>query len=478
MSPDTLSILTAVFESTADGILIVDHNGKVLQSNRRFQELWKIPDSLMETRDDDELLKFILNQLTHPEKFISKVRDLYQNTDAISEDTIAFKDGRFFGRYSRPLVSGKDTLGRVWSFRDITEQKKSQEVFSAITDLSPDIISILSADGKLIFNSAASERIHGYSPGDLIGKNTFEYIHPDDHAACNKAFADIMASPTKTIFVQYRYRNKDGSYVWMEATASNQIRNPLINGLVVISRDISQRKYLEQELSEALKVKDEFISIVTHELKTPVTSIKLQLQMLQRSGKSIHQADHGLRSENLPAMIGQVNSLERLIDDLLQVSRIRNTKLSYDMKEEDLSQLVTESTSKLAHLLSESACDVATEIDPGIRSYCDRLRIEQVLVNLISNIVKYAPGKPVKISLHKVGGHAELRVRDNGPGIPLDKQRDIFRLFSRVSEDHVQGGLGVGLYISACILENHQGTIEVDSTPGNGSEFILRLPAL
>lgn len=478
MTADTLSILLAVFESTGDGILIVDNEGKVLQSNRRFQEMWKISDSLMETRDDEKLLRFILDQLSSPELFIAKVRELYRKDAAISEDTISFKDGRIFSRYSRPLISGTSILGRVWNFRDITKQKKSEEVFAAITNLSPDIITLMDDNGKIIFNSAAAEKIHGYSNEEIMGKSTFEYIHPEDQTSCAASLKELMDHPEHIISVQYRYRNKDGSYIWMEATASNQIANPLIKGLVVISRDIEKRKLLEHELSEALRVREEFISIITHELKTPVTSIKLQLQMLQRSGRIIHQDEQGLRSENLPAMIGQVNSLERLIDDLLQVSRIKNSKLMYEMHETDLSSLIRTSSGRLKGLLDASQCDVGMEIEEGIKTHCDHLRIEQVLVNLISNIVKYAPGKPVQLSLKKVNGVAELRLKDNGPGIPVDKQKDIFKLFSRVSDSHLQGGLGVGLYISANIVEQHKGTLEVESSPGNGSEFILRLPAL
>src|SRR5689334_22436118 len=105
MGLDSLSLLQAVFESTADGFLIVDLEGKVIHSNRRFQDLWKIPDSLLATGDDEKLLNFILDQLLDPDKFLAQVRALYTTLDASSEDTIDFRDGRFFSRTSRPLIS-------------------------------------------------------------------------------------------------------------------------------------------------------------------------------------------------------------------------------------------------------------------------------------------------------------------------------------------------------------------------------------
>ncbi|MES2526456.1 MAG: PAS domain S-box protein [Bdellovibrionota bacterium] len=478
MGLDSVTLLKAVFESTADGLLIVDPSGKVLQSNHRFQEMWRIPDELMATRDDDKLLSFILDQVFAPDAFLSKVRELYQSPLTVSEDTITFKDGRYFRRYSQPLSADGINYGRVFSFRDITVQKKNEEVFRTLTELSPDVISILSPEGKLVMNSAAAERIHGYSSEELIGQNTLEFHHPDDRAECQAVLQQLVDDPDVPVTVQYRYRHKNGTYTWMEANGSNQIHNPLINGIVVISRDIGKRKQLEEDLNEALRIRDDFTSIVTHELKTPVTSIKLQLQILQRAGKSLHTGEHSQRSENLPAMIGQVNALERLIDDLLQVSKIRKEKLSCDMKEEDLSKIISSSTENLRSLLHDCECELSNEIESELMVVCDRQRIEQVVVNLLTNVMKYAPGKPVKVVVKKNSGMAEIRVIDQGQGIQPEKRDAIFDLFCQGAGTRRVGGLGVGLYISRSIVELHSGKIFVESTPGKGSEFVVHLPLI
>lgn len=478
MTIDSVSLLKAVFESTGDGLLIVDNEGKVLHSNKRFQELWRIPDVLMATEDDEKLLGFCIEQLVSPEAFMKKVQELYLNQEAVSEDTISFKDGRFFNRYSRPLKADGKKYGRIWSFRDVTEQKKNAEVFRTLTELSPDVISILSPEGSLVMNSAAAERIHGYGRDELIGKNTLELHHPDDRPLCEKALSDIMENPSEPVTIQYRYRHKNGTYTWMEANASNQINNPLINGIVVISRDIDKRKQLEQDLNDALKAREDFTSIVTHELKTPVTSIKLQLQILQRAGKSLQSGDAITRSENLPAMIGQVNALEKLIDDLLQVSRIQKEKLSVDLKEQDLSRIVKETSENLRPLLNDCNCELRLDIDPLLQASCDRGRIEQVLVNLLTNVMKYASGRPVKVTLKKLDRMGEIRVIDQGEGIAPENKEAIFNLFSQGTGTRRIGGLGIGLYISRSIVELHNGRIFVESTPGKGSEFVVHLPLL
>ncbi len=478
MSLDSVTLLKAVFESTADGLLIVDADGKVMQSNHRFQEMWKISDELMATRDDDKLLTYILDQIFAPEAFLAKVRELYESPHAISEDTITFKDGRYFRRYSQPLTADGKNYGRVFSFRDVTVQKKNEEVFRTLTELSPDVISILSPEGNLVMNSAAAERIHGYTNEELIGQNTLDYHHPEDREECQRVIQELVDHPGNPVTVQYRYRHKNGTYTWMEANGSNQIHNPLINGIVVISRDIGKRKQLEDDLNEALRIRDDFTSIVTHELKTPVTSIKLQLQILQRAGKTLHAGEQSQRSENLPAMIGQVNALERLIDDLLQVSKIRKEKLNCDMKEENLSKLVTMSTENLRSLLHDCECELTNDIEPDLMVVCDRQRIEQVVVNLLTNVMKYAPGKPVVVRVKNVAGMAEIRVIDQGQGILPEKRDAIFDLFCQGAGTRRVGGLGVGLYISRSIIELHSGRIFVESTPGKGSEFVVQLPLI
>jgi PAS domain S-box-containing protein len=479
MGMSNLSILQAVFESTADGILIVDNNGKVIQFNNRFHELWKIPKEILETSDDDKILGYILCLLVDPDKFISKVRELYKDLEAISHDTIEFKDGRYFERFSRPLKFDQATVGRVWSFRDITEHKKGQEVFKAIADLSPDIISIVTPQGKLTFNSSASERIHGYAQDELLGKNTMNLIHQDDRELVAGALADLIAKPGAISTVQYRYLNKDRSYSWMEATASNQNENRQIQGLVVISREIGIRKQMEQELNKALRLRDEFISIASHELKTPVTSIKLQLQIIQRTKKILlPRTEASSKAEDLDGLLDQVESLQRLIEDLLSVSRIRTGNINFIFSNENLSQLIQKTIQLHSDILSNSSCALEIDILDDVYIRCDKMRIEQLLINLLSNSAKYASGSLIIIQLKQVEGFAELRIIDKGIGIPSEKIDTIFDIFERGTNSKYASGLGIGLYISKNIVEGHHGTIHVESKLGEGSTFIVRLPKI
>src|SRR5437016_4462979 len=125
---ETLSLLNATFESTADGILVVDLAGHIVSFNRKFAELWRIPDSILETKDAPQAVASVLEQLVDPQGFMTKVRDLYARPDASSFDVLAFKDGRIFERLSQPQRIGGNSVGRVWSFRDVTEAKRAERI--------------------------------------------------------------------------------------------------------------------------------------------------------------------------------------------------------------------------------------------------------------------------------------------------------------------------------------------------------------
>jgi two-component system sensor histidine kinase/response regulator len=475
MVPDYLSLLKAVFESTADGILIVDNEGKVVLYNHRFEILWSIPQEIAKTKNDKTLLEFILNQLVDPDQFILRVNDLYKDKEASSKDFIEFKDGRVLERFSRPLKIENVTAGRYWSFRDVTQHKKDQEVLAAITDLSPDIISIINPEGFLTFNSAASERIHGYAKDELLGLNTIDKVHEDDREGIALTMERILKNPNSQESVQYRYLNKDGSYSWMEATASNQCHNPLIKGIVTISREISERKKLEHDLNSALRLRDEFTSIASHELKTPITSILLKLQMLQRKRKGMTPT---APSENIDGLIEQVNSLQRLIDDLLSVSKIRSDKLVFEMEDLDLSKMLCTCVERLTELFASADCMLNIDVKENVRVKGDKLRLGQVINNVLMNAIKYAPGTLVEVSLKTEGDFAVIRVRDHGPGIPAEKHKAIFGLFERANCESYVSGLGIGLFIARSIVHEHHGSIEIEPEITKGTSFLIRLPMI
>ncbi|MFH1861940.1 MAG: PAS domain S-box protein [bacterium] len=268
-------LLNATLESTADGILVIDKNGKVMHSNSRFAQMWRIPEDMMVSQDDNQLLRCVLEQLTDPEEFLQHVRELYQ-TELEELNTLNFKDGRIFERYTCPLMQNGEITGRVWSFRDVTEPRstqqgllESEEKFRTIASSALDAIVMMDNDGKTIFWNKAAEQIFGYSEAEVLGKNLHQLVAPEDLLAVHlKAFADFQKSGRGAAIgklIELSALRKDGTTFPVEITVSAvKIRNQW--NAIAIVRDITARKLAE----DSLRKSNEFQRLL---LKTAATAI-------------------------------------------------------------------------------------------------------------------------------------------------------------------------------------------------------------
>lgn len=255
--------LRATIESTGDGILVVDHDGGVTHTNARFLEMWRIPAELSETRDDDRLLAFVLDQLVEPQAFVAKVRELYQSADE-SFDTLRFHDGRVFERFSRPLVTNGVT-GRVWSFRDITERKQAEEAlreseerFRRLAENAVDIIfryRVVPVPG-FEYVSPAISTVLGYTPEQVYADAELAptLVHPEDRPGLGRL---AVANATDPLTLRLFHRN--GSLVWIEFRTV-----PVYNdageliAIEGVARDATERRRQEEAL-DALRRHNELI---------------------------------------------------------------------------------------------------------------------------------------------------------------------------------------------------------------------------
>ncbi len=229
---------------------------------------------------------------------------------------------------------------------------------------------------------------------------------------------------------------------------------------------------LGREKDEALRMRSDFISIASHELRTPITSLNLSMLVLKSQMKS----NDAILNQAMETLERQSSKLSTLTESLLDVTRIESGNLVLGKTDLDLSVFLTEISGHFRELLQQTQCELSLDIAPGIRGNFSPYSIEQVLTNLMMNAMKYGGGRPVAISLKKNGALVTLSVRDHGPGIPAESYEKIFGKFERLQENTNRQGIGLGLYISKLIVEAHHGKISVNSEMGKGSTFIVELP--
>jgi PAS domain S-box-containing protein len=228
---------------------------------------------------------------------------------------------------------------------------------------------------------------------------------------------------------------------------------------------------LFRSATEAIAVRDEFLSIASHELNTPLTPLKMQLDSLRRGTFSPERT-----AEKLDAASRQVTRLTKLVSELLDVSRVRVGKLHLEPESLDLAALVDEIAARMADEAERAGSSIVVSAERPCVGQWDRTRLDQVVTNLLTNAVKYGSGKPVEVTLDHADGRARLVVRDHGIGIPPEHQRRIFERFERAASTRHYGGFGLGLWIARQIVEASGGTIRVESEPGQGSTFVVELP--
>lgn len=243
---------------------------------------------------------------------------------------------------------------------------------------------------------------------------------------------------------------------------------------------LQELRATQAELQRSLRMRDEFMSMVAHELRTPLNTLFLETQMRTLNLERGNLA--AFAPEKLPKMVArdarQIRSMVRLIDDMLDVSRISSGKLSIRREPVDLAALVRRVAEDLAPGTAPNTDQIRVQVqdDAQIEGYWDGFRVEQIVVNLISNALRYGEGKPVDISLAKTRNSAVIEVRDHGIGIGAKDQERIFDAFERVMHQDSTGGLGLGLFITKQLVDAHGGAITLQSQPGHGALFSVTLP--
>ncbi|MEE9377251.1 MAG: PAS domain S-box protein [Candidatus Lokiarchaeia archaeon] len=482
-------ILRAILESTADGILVIDKDGKVIHTNNKFVNMWHIPQNLIKERDDKKLISYVLNQLKDPHAFLSRVTQLYTSTNQ-DFDTINFKDGRIYERFSSPLIREGEMYGRVRSFRDITDEKmaeqklkKSEEKYRKLFESSTEGIAAADIGGNLIDVNDTYLKMLGYSKEEVLGLN-FRDITPHKwHEMEDILIVKQLSEEKHSGIYEKEFIRKDGTIIPVDIRfwiLNDEQGDPAIMWAII--RDITEPKRIEQELLRINKLKSEFLRRASHELKTPLSSIKGFSDLILALYREDLNPDIISKLEEID--LG-CERLQNIINDLLLTSKLESSEFKPRLQREDLSFLIHYCIDELSSLAVKREHSINIEIQASIITRFEKEEIYDVISNLLANAIKYTPPRGwIDIKTEIKDDFIIISIKDNGIGFTEEEKGKIFKQFGKI-ERYGQGldlgidGTGLGLYISKKIVESHGGKIWMESEGKNkGSTFYFSLPLI
>lgn len=366
---------------------------------------------------------------------------------------------------------------------DISERKRAESAlaeseakFRQFAEAIPQLGWVAKPDGSTTWYNKNWYRYTGTTPEEMTGWQWQSVHHPEMLPEVISKWKESIETG-KMFEMEFPLRGANGEYRWfLTRTVPFTDDRGNILAWFGTNTDIHEQRKAHEELKEALKTRDDFLSIASHELKTPISSLKLQAQLLKRRrnrGQNVFdKLDHFFDQIDQ-----QVDRLNRLVDDMLDISRIRAGTLTINRDRVDLNQLISEVLDRLEPNLSDAETPVTLSCPPEIVGNWDRIRLEQVITNLITNAMKYGNHQSISVIVEATETSAIVSVKDQGIGIDDRFLNRIFDRFERgVSADEASG-LGLGLFISRQIVEAHGGRIWVESQgPNQGSTFIIDLP--
>ena len=486
---DSLSLLETTLESTVDGILVVDNLGQIQKFNKKFLEMWRIPEAIIKKRNDAEAINFVLDQLKYPDEFQARIHEIY-NTDLESTEILEFKDGRVFERFSRPQYLNGKVIGRVWSFRDITERKRAEDAlresemkFRTLFETSAEGILSTDEEENIVLVNPHMVEMTGYSEGELLKMKYIDLLPEDeleDHIQKMKRrkqnFTDVY---------ERKLRTKDGKIIWTMVSASPlKDKDGNFTGSFGTFTDITERKIAAEELriakeraEEINRLKSIFLANISHELRTPLIGILGYAETLY------HEIENPQFKEMAQILLKSGNRLKDTLNLLLDLSHVEADKIQLELTQLNLHKLIRNKFREFYHNVTEKGLKFRIIMEEDdIEIIADEKMLSAAIDHLLTNAIKYTNNGSITITVSKntvdKKSYSEIKIQDTGIGIPPERINLIFEPFRQASEGLARSfeGIGLGLTVAQKFIQLLGGKISVESKIGEGSIFTITLP--
>jgi PAS domain S-box-containing protein len=490
---ESVSLLHATLESTADGILVVDTDRRVTSYNQRFLDIWGIPEVLILSRDTGLLIDFVQEQLANPAQFREQTEKMFAHPKDEAFTLLRFKDGRVVERHSRPQRIGAETVGRVCSFRDVGQRFHAEEQLRA-SEERWQLVLRGNNDGWWDWNAKTNEIFCSDRCHQILGFEGAEFpntadewrgrIHSADSTRVLRAINEYVGGKVPFFAIEYRLLAKDETYRWVLSRGQavwDADGQPL--RMVGSLTDISERKLAEEAAkgarvaAEAASVsKGEFLANMSHEIRTPLNGVIGMIDLALAIGLPAEQEEY------LEMASGSAHTLLSLLGDILDLSKIEAGRMELTPIGFSMRECVADTTKPFLLQANSKGIEFRTIVEPEVPGWVvgDLVRFRQVLVNLLGNAIKFTDKGHViaRIALESISNTETVvrcEVNDTGIGIPAGKQQSIFEAFRQEDGSMTRrfGGTGLGLAICTRLISLMGGSIGVKSEQGVGSTFFF-----
>jgi len=468
--------LKAIFDNTIQSFILLDREFKILTFNKKAFDF--IGELTGKKLSSSELLTDFWYQ-NEVDKFVSISAMALAGEYVKYEECVDIPTGQCIWLEINflPVYDHENNMTSVcFTALDISERKQaelelasSEARFRSLVQNSSDIVTVLDNKGKISYTSESTERMLGYKSENLIGQPFENLVLPEEKTKFKDILELVESAPEDNHSIEYQIKNAEGQIVYLESVMNNLFDNKSIQGVVVNSRDITQRKETETELKKTNFELDSFVYRASHDLRAPLRSVLGLLNLIKIESSLDQKAAYVNLAEK------SINKLDSFILDLTNFSR--NTRLEIQKEKIDFEAVIAECIENLKYMENAEKVKSIIEIDAEVPYLSDPGRMAILFQNLISNAIKYQQpftDAYVKISIHVNENGAQIEVSDNGKGISKEYLSKIFEMFFRASEDSY--GSGLGLYITKQVVEKLQGKIEVESEFNVGTTFKVWLP--
>jgi PAS domain S-box-containing protein len=326
----------------------------------------------------------------------------------------------------------------------------------------------LSTDGTILYCNSAFARMVGSPLDQIMSRDLCEFVAAGERDTLAAAIRSASETPVRAEMTLLG--PTDSGLPTQFSLTPVESEEGVSIGVVVT--DLSEHKR-HQQAEASVRMRDEFLAVASHELRTPLSTLLLRLGLLER------HAAKGDLEQVLPSVQRaqeQATRIGRLVDRLLDVSQLASGRLKLELKSCDAAEITREAAERLSEQATNARCELKFSLEPGVRIRADKFRLDEALSNVIANAIKFGAGKPIEIELKTAGDLAKFVVKDRGVGIPTEDLARIFGRFERASMTRHYSGLGLGLYITSQVVEQHGGSIRAQNRKDGGTRFVIELP--